>query len=75
MFSEDRLNLKALWFTGGEWADGTAEAVLLEQYALAEAREKSVESAKTPSQKAVDRKQRKQRRFTKWFEHSLRSQQ
>jgi hypothetical protein len=38
MFSEKELNLPPRWFTGGEWANGTAQCALLIEYREAERR-------------------------------------
>jgi hypothetical protein len=63
IFSDARLALAPLWFTGSEWADGTAEKVLYQQYQAACAREQVVENGKTPQQKAEEARERKERRY------------
>lgn len=70
-FSEERLGLPTLWFTGQEWASGEAERVLIEQYEDASERELEIERTKTPAQKRKDESARKRKRFQKWFAWSL----
>jgi hypothetical protein len=62
-FSEQRLNLPVKWYTGKEWADGTAEAESIAEYDLACGREHKIEDAKTPAQKAKELRERKARRW------------
>lgn len=74
IFSEVRLGLTPKWFTGKEWADGTAERELRQEYKLACKREQAKEDAKTPQEKAADRRAMKEKRFQNWFTYSLKAE-
>lgn len=71
MYSEERLNLSPRWFSGSEWSDGTAEYQLGVEYEMAVAREDAIEAAKTPAQKAREKRVRDKKKFQKWFEWKL----
>jgi hypothetical protein len=67
-FSDHDLGLKPRWFTGKEWADGTAERELIREYKEALARRTAIEMAKPKAQRDAERRKKK---FQKWFAYSL----
>jgi hypothetical protein len=70
-FSEQRLKILPRWFTGTEWANGTAESELQAEYEVACRREQAIENSKTPQQKAADHRASQKKRFDRWFQWSL----
>jgi hypothetical protein len=67
MFSEGRLKLIPKWFTGAEWADGTAERELKLEYKQAQSREQAIENAKSSRQKRQERAERAKRKFDNYM--------
>jgi hypothetical protein len=67
-FSDCTLKLGARWFTGREWANGTAERELINEYRRAVEIQEQVEMKKPKRQR---RKEHRDKMFLKWFKHSL----
>jgi hypothetical protein len=66
MFSEERLKLTQVWFTGEEWENGTAGQVLRLQFNESQKREQLIEDAKPLAQKARELKDRKARKWANY---------
>jgi hypothetical protein len=71
-FSDYELGLKARWFTGEEWANGTAERECVGEYREAIERRVAQEKSKSPQLRA---KEKADRRYAAWFANSLRQDQ